>query len=133
MNTTYFLNLIAGNLFKTKTDPDIPNELWIGLSTTTPTINGDNVSEPDGSVGYSRVKLDMLSQPTAGVVTNTKNIDFNESTGSWGVVTHFLIFDAKNDGHLLQFGSLSTPRTVETATIMTIKSDYLNLSIQNPS
>lgn len=133
MNTTYFLNLAAGNLFKTQEEPAIPDELWIGLSTTTPNINGSGVTEPSGSAGYARVRLDMLSSPNAGVVTNQSNIDFNESTASWGTVTHFVIFDAQNEGHLLQYGSLSTPRTVEAATIMTIKSNYLNLSVQNPT
>lgn len=131
MNTTYFLNLVAGNLFQTKTDTPLPDEMWIGLSTTPPTITGDGVSEPDGGANYARVKLDMLGQPSDGVVTNTKNIDFNESLVSWGVVTHFVIYDAKSEGHLLQYGALSTPRTVEAATIMTIKEGYLNLSIQN--
>lgn len=131
MNTTYFLNLVAGNLFHSKTNPGIPSEMWIGLSTTAPNVNGINVTEPAASNGYSRIKLDMLSEPAVGVVTNKTNIDFNESTASWGTVTHFVIFDAQNGGNLLQYGALSTPRSVETATIMTIKSNYLNLYVQN--
>lgn len=133
MNTTHFLNLVAGNIFQTKTTPAIPSEMWIGLSTTAPNVNGTNVTEPSSSAGYSRIKLDMLGEPSIGVVTNESNIDFNESTASWGTVTHFVIYDAQNGGNLLQYGSLSTPRSVEAATIMTIKSGYLNLSVQNPS
>ena len=131
MTTTYFLNLAAGNIYRTKETPAIPTEYWIGLSTTAPNLNGTNVSEPVGSAGYARVKLDMLSEP--GVVTNEANIDFNESTASWGTVTHFVVFDAQNGGNLLQYGALSTPRSVEAATIMTIKAGYLNLSVQNPT
>lgn len=131
MNTTYFLNLTAGNLFKTKTNPPLPAEMWIGLSTTAPNVNGTNVTEPAASTGYARVKLDMMSEPSVGVVTNQSSIDFNESTASWGTVTHFVIFDAQNSGNLLQYGALSTPRSVEAATIMSIKSGYLNLSVQN--
>lgn len=131
MNTTYFLNLAAGNLFQSKTNPPIPSEMWIGLSTTAPNPNGTGYTEPSSGTGYARVRLDMLGEPNTGVVTNTANIDFNESTASWGTVTHFVIFDAQNDGNLLQYGALSTPRSVEAATIMTIKSGYLNLSVQN--
>ena len=29
MNTTYFLNLAAGNMFQTNVNPPIANELWI--------------------------------------------------------------------------------------------------------
>lgn len=131
MNTTYFLNLAAGNLFQTKKSPAIPTEMWIGLSTTAPNINGTNVTEPSPSAGYARVKLDMLSEPATGVVTNESTIEFNESTASWGTVTHFVIFDAQNGGNLLQYGALSTPRSVEAATLMAIRTGYLNLSIQN--
>ena len=133
MNTTYFLNITAGNLFRTKMDTPIPEEMWIGLSTTAPNVNGTNVTEPAASAGYARLKLDMLSEPAVGVVTNTSSIEFNESTASWGTVTHFVIFDAQNGGNLLQYGALSTPRSVEAATIMTIKTGYLNLSVQNPA
>ena len=133
MTTTYFLNLAAGNIYRTKETPAIPTEYWIGLSTTAPNLNGTNVSEPVGSAGYARVKLDMLSEPASGVVTNEANIDFNECTASWGTVTHFVVFDAQNGGNLLQYGALSTPRSVEAATIMTIKAGYLNLSVQNPT
>ena len=131
MNTTYFLDMAAGNLYQTKKSPAIPTEFWIGLSTTTPNINGGNVTEPSPGAGYARVKLTMLSQPSAGVVTNESNSDFNESTGSWGTVTYFVIYDSQNGGNLLQYGVLSTPRAVEEATIMTMKSGYLNLSVQN--
>ncbi len=131
MNTTYFLNLAAGNLFKTKVNPAIPADLYIGLSTTTPTIAGANVTEPAAASGYSRVKLVSLSEPTSGVVTNEQAVSFNESTASWGTITYFVIYDAATSGNLLMFGALSTPRVVEAATIMTIKAGYLNLTTQN--
>ena len=135
MNTTYFLNLASGNLFQTKTTPAIPSRLYIGLSSTAPTLAGGNVNEPLTSAGYARVELTSLSEPTDGVVTNEQAINFNESTASWGTITHFVIYDsdAVGSGNLLMYGALSTPRSVETATIMTIKEGYLNLSAQNLS
>lgn len=133
MNTTHFLNRVAGNLFRTETSPAIPTEYYIGLSTTEPTMTGTNVSEPSASAGYGRVLLDNLSVPTNGVVTNTQNINFEESTASWGTITHFVIYDAEVDGNLLMYGALSTPRVVEAATVMTIRQDYLRLSAQNPA
>ena len=133
MNTTHFLNRVAGNLFRTETSPAIPTEYYIGLSTTEPTMAGTNVSEPSASTGYGRVLLDNLSVPTNGVVTNTQNINFEESTASWGTITHFVIYDAEVDGNLLMYGALSTPRVVEAATVMTIRQVYLRLSAQNPA
>lgn len=133
MNTTHFLNRVAGNLFRTETSPAIPTEYYIGLSTTEPTATGTNVSEPSTSAGYGRVLLENLSTPTNGVVTNTANINFEESTSSWGTITHFVIYDAEIGGNLLMYGALSTPRVVEAATVMTIRQDYLRLSAQNPA
>lgn len=135
MNTNYFLNCVAGNLFQTQTTPVLPTKYYIGLSTTAPNVNGTNVSEPATSAGYARVELTSLSAPIDGVVTNEYAINFDESTASWGTITHFVIFDeeAVNGGNLLMFGALSTARAVEAATIMTIKEGYLKLSAQNPA
>lgn len=133
MNTNYFLNLVAGNVMKTKTAPAIPNKYYIGLSSTEPTLSGDNATEPTSNTGYARVELTNLSEPVNGVVTNGAAIDFNESTATWGTMTHYLIFDAVTNGNLLMYGRLSTSRTVEAATIMTIKAGSLNISVMNPS
>ena len=133
MNTKYFLDCVAGNVFKTKDDPALPTEYYIGLSTSTPNAEGNNVSEPSGDAGYARVKLTDMSEPSNGVVTNNSAINFNESSQSWGTVTYFVIYDAASGGHLLMYGELTTPRSVETATIMTIKQNYLNLSVKNPA
>lgn len=135
MNTTYFLNLVSGNVFQSQTSPAIPTEYYIGLSTTTPNINGSNVNEPPASAFYQRIKLTSLSAPTAGVVTNTADISWPESTSDWGVVTSYVIYDSATvgAGNLLMFGDLTTPRSVEKDTIMTIKTAYLKLSALNPT
>ena len=135
MNTTYFLNCAAGNIFNTKTSPALPTNYYIGLSTSAPTISGSGVTEPSIDAGYARVRLTSLSEPNDGVVTNSQAINFNESTASWGTITHFVIYDSATvgEGNLLMYGTLSTPRSVETATIMTIKEGYLSLSAQNPT
>lgn len=135
MNTTYFLNCVAGNLYKTKTTPALPTSYFIGLSKTTPSADGTGVTEPSASAGYARMKLESLGAPTDGVVTNTAAINFDESTADWGTVTHFVIYDsaAVGSGHLLMYGELSKPRSIEGDTIMTIKDGYLKLSVQNPT
>ena len=133
MNTNYFLNVVAGNVFKTKTSPAIPTSYYLGLSRSEPTLTGTNVSEPGASAGYARVKLTGLSAPTNGVVTNSSAIDFTESTAGWGTITHFVIYDAATGGNLLMYGKLTENRTVESATVMTIKANTLTLSAINPS
>lgn len=133
MNTNYFINCVAGNLFKTKTSPPIPDSLYIGLSTTPPNINGTGTSEPPTSAGYSRVRLTDLCEPNSGSVANTQPISFPESTADWGIITHFVIFDSQTvgSGNLLMYGQLSTPRSVEQSTVMIIKKGSLNLSVKS--
>lgn len=134
MNTTYFLNCVAGNVFNTGTIPSLPSQYYLGLSTTAPNIDGTGVSEPPESCGYARVELTALSAPVDGVIKNSSAINFEESTGSWGTVTHYVIFDSADvgNGNLLVFGSLSSPRTVDPSTIVTIRTNYLELSVLNP-
>lgn len=132
MNTNYFLDCVAGGVFQSPS-ASLPNEFYIGLSTTTPSADGTGVTEPSSSAGYKRIKLLSISEPAGGVVSNSSSITFDESTASWGVVTHFVIFDALSGGNLLIFGELSSPRTVEADTIMAIKEGYLKLSVQNPA
>ena len=133
MNTTYFLNQVMGNLFKTKETPTLPSEYYIGLSSTAPNISGDNVTEPLSNSGYKRVKLENLSEPADGVITNEQAISFDESTANWGTMSHFVIYDALEAGNLLMYDTLSTPRNVEAATIVTIKANSLTLTLSNPA
>ena len=133
MNTTYFLNQVMGNLFKTKETPALPSEYYIGLSSTAPNISGCNVTEPLSNSGYKRVKLENLSEPADGVITNEQAISFDESTANWGTMSHFVIYDALEAGNLLMYDTLSTPRNVEAATIVTIKANSLTLTLSNPA
>ena len=133
MNTTYFLNQVMGNLFKTKETPALPSEYYIGLSSTAPNISGGNVTEPLSNSGYKRVKLENLSEPADGVITNEQAVSFDESTANWGTMSHFVIYDALEAGNLLMYDTLSTPRNVEAATIVTIKANSLTLTLSNPA
>lgn len=133
MTTTYFLNQVMGNLFHTKETPAVPAKYYIGLSSTTPSIDGTGVSEPASSAGYKRVELTVLSEPTSGVINNTAAVSFDESTANWGTMTHFVIYDALTGGNLLMYDALSTSRNVETSTIVTIKAGSLTLTLSNPS
>lgn len=132
MTTTYFLNSIMGNVFGSKTNPTLPTNYYIGLSTSAPTVAGGNVSEPAGSAGYARVRLTGLSEPSNGTITNGSAISFEESTADWGTVTHFVIYDAPTGGNLLMYDALTASRTVETATVVMIKGNSLQLTLANP-
>lgn len=136
MNTTYYRNCLAGNIFHTKETPGIPEEYYLGLSATAPNADGTGVNEPSMGAGYARVKLtaDVLGEPVDGVVSNTQMIGFNETTASWGTLTHFVIFDTDvvGSGNLLMFGELPYARTLDTSSILLFKEGDLKLSVQDP-
>ena len=132
MNTVYFMNQIMGNVFHTKENPAIPTAYYLGLSSTAPTINGDGVKEPSvNGTGYSRVKLSNLSAPNSGAIVNSGAINFAESITDWGVMTHYVVYDAMSDGNLLFYGPLSLSRSVEPNTSIVIKSGELYIQLSN--
>lgn len=130
MVTTYFLNNIMGNVFESQTTPSLPNAYYLGLSSTAPTLAGGNVTEPSGN-GYARVELTTLSAPTNGVVKNSQDIIFPESTGSWGTLTHFVLYNAETGGDLLMYGTLSASRSIEKDTVIRINANNLVLTLEN--
>lgn len=133
MTSTYFLNCIMGNVFMTKLSPTLPKKVYLGLSSTAPQVDGTGVSEPLASAGYQRVELTNLGEPVNGVVSNGDEIQFDESSASWGTITHFVLFDSPTDGNLLMFNQLSQSRSVETATIVMVKTGSLKLTLANPT
>ena len=131
MVTTYFLNNIMGNVFKTQMNPALPSSYYLGLSTSTPTVTGGNVSEPATSKGYARIQLTNLSAPSNGVILNTADIAFPESTSSWGTVTYFVVYDSSTGGNLLLYEPLSSARVVESGTTVAIKSNKFKLTLSS--
>ena len=48
-------------------------------------------------------------------------------------VTHFVLYDAPTNGNLLMFNVLSQSRSVETATIVMVKTGSLKFTLANPA
>ena len=131
MFTTYFLNRIAGSAFKSKTTYAMPENLYLGLSTTAPAMDGSGVKEPSGG-GYKRIALNsLMGTPSEGVVANSAQVAFDESTASWGTVRYFVVFDAVSGGNLLVYQALDEARAVEKRTLVLFKAGELSFSITN--
>lgn len=90
--------------------------IWLGLSTTTPTDAGGNFTEPVGN-GYARPSFannkTTWTTAAAGALANAIEMAFAAATGAWGTVTHFGIFDAVTGGNLLATGVLSVAKTID--------------------
>lgn len=89
---------------------------YIGLSTTTPTVDGSNISEPGSSTGYERVRigeLDFATKP--GQVANKNIIFFNETLASWGTITHFALYESESASSPYFWGELTEDVTINVS------------------
>lgn len=96
-----------------------PPTIYVGLSTTTPTSSGDNVTEPSTG-GYARkatAASDWAAATTAdpSLTTNVNAITFTAASGTWSSgsnMTHAVLYDAATAGNFIGFGALSVAKPV---------------------
>ncbi len=130
MITTAFLNTIMGNVFQTKTSPALPTEYYIALSTTTPDLDGGGVTEPTAP-SYKRVKLTSMSAPEDGVISNTQEVAFPETTEDWGTVTHYVLFPVATGGTMVGYEALTKPKTVQSESQVRFRVGTIKLKLMN--
>jgi hypothetical protein len=96
-----------------------PPTVYIALSTADPGEAGAGMAEPSGN-GYQRKQTAAgdWNVASSGQTTNANELAFPEATGSWGTITHFAFFDASTSGNFLGSGALTTPRVVDSGTIL---------------
>lgn len=118
------------------------NQAYIGLSTTTPSTDGTNFTEPSASAGYSRAFIctynagagwnnKMTTTASGGVGTSTSNdiIFFPEATASWGTVTHFGLFASATATTPVIFGELTNPVTIQANYVPLFRTGQLIITI----
>lgn len=100
--------------------------LWIGLSKTTPTAYGGNITEPTGN--YGRISVDNTpsgakwSTGSLGVLSNATELSFVESTSEWAAtsapITHIFIADTEfgTGTSVLYYEVLSASRPIPSNT-----------------
>jgi len=111
------LDFLFGNAVFTN-----PPIYYLAASTTTPNEDGTGITEPAG-LGYTRV---TLTNNTANFLTPAVlNVDIAEkknyavftfptaSGGGWGILAHWIFFDALTAGNPLIFGTLSPPKDID--------------------
>lgn len=134
MPATTHLNNIALNLvFGGTAYPSKPSTLYFALFTQTPNSLGGG-AEVTGS-GYARkaVTANTTNFPaivTAGLnMSNGADIQWPLSTGDWGTVVAWGIYDAATAGNLLFFSPLTSPVVMTTGMRPKIATGALVLSM----
>ena len=120
MNASNYLEL--GLLDHLLGGPDYtrPATVYFALFTTAPTESAGGTEVSGGSYARVAVTNNSTNFPAAtspsgvGTKLNGTAIIFPQSSGSWGTVTHFGIFDAASGGNMLIYGTLTSARAVTT-------------------
>lgn len=100
-------------------DADLSTTYWLGLSTTTPTETGSNISEPTTGA-YARVAVTSGSWASAvggapSSKANAGEIALASATGDWSGganMTDFILMSASVTGTMEYTGPLTTPKPV---------------------
>lgn len=112
--TTFLTNKVLEHITG-KTAYTIPT-VYVGLSSTTPLINGTGATEPSGGA-YARVPTSGTDWGTAaaGVIANATTLSFPTATADWVAganLTYVVLYDAATLGNLVGFGAITVPQPV---------------------
>lgn len=110
--------------------------IYVGLSSTTPSKTGTNVTEPSGD-GYARVETaasdwNAATDASPSVIDNAAEIEFPTATDDWASgsnMTYFVAYDAASGGNFLGRGALSTPKAVLSGDTPTFAAGECNIQL----
>lgn len=124
----YWENKILDYIFSKNsyTQPTI----YVGLSTSDPLDDATGLAEPNGNA-YARVQTSASDWNTAsgGSLDNVNDITFPQATGTWGTITHFVLFDAATSGNILAHGALSQSKTIDSGDTAKFETGDLDISL----
>lgn len=125
--------------------PDLarPSNLYVGLSTTTPTATGSNFTQPSGN-GYARAQIvntgaswNTATTADPSVKSNAQTIEFSTATGNWGTITHWGLFTASSGGTPIVTGAIvdaggnPSPKTISAGMKPEIAPGALQIRLRN--
>lgn len=110
----YAENIILDHAFGRTTFTSSAN-LYVGLSTTTITDAGGNITEPSGGA-YARVEIannkTTWTTASGGSISNAITITFASATSAWGTITDMFISDSSSAGNIYVYDDLTTSKAV---------------------
>ena len=110
-----------------------PTAIYAGLSSTTPTKAGGNVTEPSAGA-YARIQITAAQFDTAASSATTTNADksFPQATADWlsgNDLTDLVLYDAVSAGNFLAFKAFTTAKPVNNGDTAKILTGDLDISI----
>ena len=136
----YLENKLVDQLFRGQTAPTTTT-LYVALYTAAPSDTGGG-TEVSGS-NYSRVAVTSslanwagtqsagsttASTGTGGQTSNNGSITFPTPSATWGLVTHFAIYDATSGGNELFWGALTISKTINSGDTVSFPAASLSIT-----
>lgn len=121
-----------------------PATIYVALFTAAPSDAGGGTEVSGG--GYARQAVSSslanwagtqaalsttASTGTNGTTSNNNPVSFGTTSGSWGTVTHFGLFDALSGGNLLFWAALTTPQTIGSGATPSFAASSLTIQDDN--
>jgi hypothetical protein len=107
--------------------------VYVGLSSTTPTTAGANITEPSTG-GYARVATSgaTWNAASAGSTTNASAITFPAATADYlaqANLTYGVLYDASTAGNVLGYGALTVAKNVLNGDTASIAAGTLTITL----
>jgi len=121
-----------------------PTSVYLGLLTAAPSDSGAGTEVSGNNYGRATVACSMAnfagtqsagstvaSSGSGGTTSNNNTISFATPSASWGLVTHFGVYDAVSGGNLLFYGTLGTSKTINSGDTVSFAAAALTIQIDN--
>lgn len=103
-----------------------PTTVYLGLSTADPLDTGAGLAEPVG-MNYARKAITFSAAASRAIAQNA-DVQFDQASGTWGLITHYATFDAVSSGNMTGHGSFGTPKNVISGNAPEVESGEVNIS-----
>jgi hypothetical protein len=123
----YLEPLILGEILKA-TDYTAPTNVYLSLHTADPTESGAATAEVTGN-SYAR-EIVTFGTITDGVVTNSADVTFDTSSGAWGHISHWVLYDhLTTSGGPLFYGEFTTHKDMASGDICKVLAGQLSITL----
>ena len=119
------LDHVLGNTTYTQ-----PATLYLGLFTADTGLESNSPSAEVSAGGTAYVRKTItFNTASGGTSDNAATVTFDAATANWGTVTHVAVMDAESSGNVLFYGSVTTPKTIETGDTFQVSAGNLSISL----
>ena len=109
--------------------------VFLALCTADPTDAGTGASmnEVTNAGAYARIAIaaDFATPAAGGAISNDGQIDFVQSSGSWGTITHWALVDSGTHGagNMLAHGDLTASQAISSGTDVSVAIGDLDVTL----